>query len=97
MGKLSVKSSVRVATPALVLLNVMVRVETPPALMVDGLKTLKSPTPPGGGTSAHTATLLPASVTALFRAKALPDTFAPVVKVMLVSARIFPKDRKSVG
>jgi hypothetical protein len=30
------------------------------------------------------------SVTAPFRAKTLPDTVAPAVSVMLVSARIFP-------
>ena len=35
-------------------------------------------------------TVLVSIVTAPFRAKALPDTLAPVVSVMLVSARIFP-------
>jgi len=35
-------------------------------------------------------TVLVSIVTAPFRAKALPDTLAPVVRVMLVSARIFP-------
>jgi len=37
-----------------------------------------------------TETPLPSSVTAPFRAKALPDMFAPVFKVMLVSARMSP-------
>jgi len=35
-------------------------------------------------------TLLVSIVTAPFRAKALPDTSAPVFRVMLVSARMFP-------
>ena len=38
----------------------------------------------------QTLTALPSSVTAPFRARACPDTFAPVVKVMLVSARMLP-------
>ena len=41
---------------------------------------------------AHTVaeTVFVSSVTAPFRARALPDTLAPVFMVMLVSARIFP-------
>src|SRR5581483_7191454 len=41
-------------------------------------------------TGVHTVTMLVSIVTAPFRAKTLPDTFAPVVRVMLVSARMFP-------
>ena len=45
-----------------------------------------------GVAAVHTALdmLLVSSVTAPFRAKTLPDTLAPVFRVMLVSARIFP-------
>jgi hypothetical protein len=35
-------------------------------------------------------TVLVSIVTAPFRANALPDTLAPVVRLMLVSARMFP-------
>ena len=45
-----------------------------------------------GVAAAHTLaeTVLVSIVTAPFRARALPDTLAPVFRVMLVSARIFP-------
>src|SRR5450830_406231 len=43
-----------------------------------------------GQAAAHTVMELVSSVTAPFRARSLPDAFAPVVKVMLVSARMFP-------
>ena len=93
LGKVSMSGAVRLAAVASALLKVMVRVETPPALMVAGLKALPSVGGMGvtGGT-AHTemATVLESIVTAPFRARALPDTFAPVLRVMLVSARIFP-------
>ncbi len=42
LGNVSVSGAVRVAFVALVLLKVMVSVETPPALMVAGLKALVS-------------------------------------------------------
>jgi hypothetical protein len=39
----------------------------------------------------HIVILLVSMVTAPFRAKTLPETFAPVVRVMLVSAKMFPR------
>ena len=57
-----------------------------PAGSVVGLRAMMGQAAAGG----HTATLLVSIVTAPFRAKALPDTLAPVFRVMLVSARIFP-------
>ncbi len=44
----------------------------------------------GDGPPLHAVTLLLSSVTVPFRARTLPFTFAPVFKVMLVSARTFP-------
>jgi hypothetical protein len=51
--------------------------------------------------TAHTAmaTALESIVTAPFRARALPDTFAPVVRVMLASARmqgLMPRSRRPI-
>jgi len=59
---------------------------------VPGLKVLSSV---GGvevtGTShAGTVTMLLSSVTAPFRARTLPDTLAPLLRVMLASAKMFP-------
>ena len=75
------------------LLNVMVRVELPPALMVAGLKALLSV----GGTGvpvvpphAEMETVLESIVTEPFCARSLPSTVAPATRVMLVSAKIFP-------
>ena len=92
LGNVSV-SDAELAAVASGLLKVMVRVDVPPALMVAGLKALPSVGGMGvtGGTAhAEMATVLVSIVTAPFRARALPDTFALVVRVMLVSARIFP-------
>jgi hypothetical protein len=93
LGNVSTKFPGKMAAVALALLKVMERVETPPASMVAGLKDLLSVGGIGvtGGTP-HTAaaTLLESSVTAPFRARTLPDTFAPVLRVMLVSARMLP-------
>ena len=44
----------------------------------------------GAGPPKHAVTVLLSSVTAAFRARALPFTLALVFKVMLWSARIFP-------
>jgi hypothetical protein len=43
-----------------------------------------------GGVPWHTETLLVSNVTAPVRAKALPDKVAPVFRVTLAIARIFP-------
>jgi hypothetical protein len=91
-GKSSVNGAVRVTAVELVLVRVIVRVETPPAAMVDGLKTLKSPTPPGGATPAHPLGSMVSliNVTAPFRANALPWRVTPLFTLMLVSAIIVP-------
>jgi hypothetical protein len=90
LGKLSVKSDSRVARE-LVLVNVIVRVEIPPGLMVAGLKILLTPTPrPVGTPHAVASTLLLISVTAPFRAKSLPETLAPLFRLILSSAMITP-------
>jgi hypothetical protein len=88
LGNESMNRPVKLAGVSPELLKVMVRVETPPALIVAGLKVLPRVTdePP------HTGALMvfESSVTAPFRARALPDSVAPVVRAMLVSATIFP-------
>jgi hypothetical protein len=93
LGSVSVNGALRLAAVVLGLLKVIVRVEVPPALMVAGLKALLSV----GGTVVPVApphaameTVLESIVTAPFRARALPATVAPVVREMLVSAKIFP-------
>jgi hypothetical protein len=93
-GKLSVNGAVRVAAAELVLAKVIVRVETPPNPMGDGLNTLKSPTPPAGGTPAHPvgSMLSLINVTAAFRAKALPLRVTPLFMLMLWSAIIVPSN-----
>src|ERR1700682_1711664 len=50
----------------------------------------------GVATRPHTETLLPSSVTAPVRARALPETLAPVFRVTLASARIFPGKKEVV-
>ena len=92
LGKVSTKAVVTVAVLVVVLVNVMVRVELPPEPIVDGLKTLKTPTPAAGGWAAHTiaSAVLVSSVTAPVRAKALPSRVAPLFIVMLASARMLP-------
>ena len=91
LGNLSMSVSV-VARPLVFGLDsVMVRVETSPTSMAAGMKPLPSVGAAGTGNGLHTAEMVLLSiVTAPFRARALPDTFAPVVRVMLVSARILP-------
>jgi hypothetical protein len=89
LGKLSVKSDCRVAR-GLVLVNVIVRVEIPPGLMVAGLKILLTPTPPAATPHGPASTMLLISVTAPFRAKSLPVTLAELSRLILVSARMFP-------
>jgi hypothetical protein len=93
-GKLSVNGAVRVATARLVFVRVIVRVETPPNPMGDGLNTLKSPTPPAGGTPAHPVGSMESliNVTAAFRAKALPLRVTPLFMLMLWSAMIVPSN-----
>jgi hypothetical protein len=93
VGNVSVNGVVRLAAVVLGLLKVIVRVEVPPALMVAGLKALLSV----GGTvvpvvppHAVMEIVLVSIVTAPFRARSLPSTVAPVMRVMLVSAKIFP-------
>jgi len=93
LGNVSVNGAVSVAAATSALLKVMVRVELPPALMVAGLKALLSV----GGTGVpavtpHAAmeTVLVSSVTAPVCARSLPAMVAPVLRVMLVSAKIFP-------
>src|ERR1700731_1765097 len=44
----------------------------------------------GVNTTPQMETLLPSSVTAPVRARALPETLAPVFRVTLASARMFP-------
>jgi hypothetical protein len=93
LGRVSVNGDVRVATVASGLLKVMVRVELPPALMVAGLKAL--PIVGGRGVTGSMAhdeavTRFESIVTAPFRANALPETVASVVRVTLASARMFP-------
>jgi hypothetical protein len=84
LGKVSMNGDSRVASLALVLVNVIVRVEIPAGLMVDGVKVLLIPTPPGV-MSAHkeALTLLLISVTAPFSAKSLPRTLAPSFRLIL--------------
>lgn len=91
-GKLSVKSAVKVASAELVLVKVMVLVELPPPVMVDGIKDTKTPTPPEGGTPEHTVALTVSliNVTAPFCAKALPLRVTPLFMLMLWSAIIVP-------
>jgi len=90
LGKLSVKDVI-VAAPASALLNEIVRVETPPGAMVDGLKTLLTPTPPGVRPEhAPALIVLSSSVTAPVCAKARPFNVAPVFNAIDVLARIFP-------
>jgi hypothetical protein len=93
VGNVSVNGIVRLAAVVLGLLKVIVRVEVPPAVMVAGLKALLSvggtvvPVPPP---HAEMETVLESIVTAPFRARVLPATVAPVVREILVSAKIFP-------
>jgi protein-disulfide isomerase len=92
VGNVSVNEAL-VATVASGLLNVIVRVDVSPASMVAGLKALLSVGGmgvTGGPAHAETVTMLESIVTAPFCARALPETVAPVVRVTLASARIFP-------
>jgi len=81
-GRVSIKGAVRVAAPTLSLLNVIVSLDTPPALMVVGAKTLPSATPPGSGigvtngAQVGTVVVLASVVTVPPKAKARPVKFA---------------------
>jgi hypothetical protein len=93
LGNVSVNGVVRLAAVVLGLLKVIVSVEVPPAVIVAGLKALLSV----GGTGlpvvpphAVMSTVLVSSVTEPFCARSLPWTVAPVMRVMLVSAKTFP-------
>jgi hypothetical protein len=93
LGNVSVNGVVRLAAVVLGLLKVIVRVEVPPAVIVAGLKAVLSV----GGTvvpvvppHAVMLTVLVSSVTEPFCARSLPWTVAPVMRVMLVSAKTFP-------
>jgi hypothetical protein len=90
VGNESVSGAVSVAAVLPALLKVMVRVETPPAAIVAGLKAFT--TVGGLAATAQVAmeTVLESIVTAPFRARARPDMVALVSREMLVSARIFP-------
>jgi hypothetical protein len=90
-GKLSVNGAVKVAALRFGLVSVIVSVDTPAALIMAGTKALL--TVGGAGvTKGHSGaeTTLVSIVTAPVRARALPEMLAPVVRVMLASARIFP-------
>lgn len=91
VGSESTSGEVKLAALPLALLKVMVRTEVPPAVMLAGLKALLTV---GGTTVAppheETETIFESSVTAPFCARALPESVAFVVSVMLVKARIFP-------
>ena len=92
-GKVSVNGALRVATVLLGLTSVMVRVEVPPALIIAGEKALLRVG--GAGVTGVMAQedgvmRLESRVTAPFRARALPEIVAFVVRLMLVSARMFP-------
>ena len=91
LGKVSVNAA-PVAGLVLALLKVMVRVETPPAPMVAGSNALANVGVVMGDAPAQPPLVmwLSSSVTSPFRAKALPNTFAPVCSAMSVSATIFP-------
>lgn len=91
VGKMSMSGAVKVATLVLGLDSVIVRVDTPPILMVNGLKPLPSVgAVVGVPLQMEGVITLLSSVTAPLRAKALPDKSAPVVRVMLWSASMFP-------
>jgi hypothetical protein len=91
LGNVSTSGAVKLAAVAFALLKSRVRVEMPPAVIEAGLKDLFTV---GGVTAtavhAETETVLLSMVTAPFCARALPDTVASAVKVMLVSARMLP-------
>src|SRR5487761_2640727 len=93
LGRVSMSGVVRVVTSSSGLLKVTVSVETPPALMVAGLKALPSVggmVGLGGAARLHSEPALLSIVTAPVRAKALPFALALVFKVMLSCARILP-------
>jgi hypothetical protein len=91
VGKMSINAALKVATFVLGLDSVMVRVDTPPVLIVAGLKPLPSVGAEASGTLHMDGLItLLSIVTATLRAKALPDTVAPVFSVMLSSASMFP-------
>lgn len=93
VGSVSVSGAVRLVAVLSGLLRVRVRVDVPSALIVTGLKALPSVGgrwTPGGAAHTEIATALESIVTAPFWARALPDTFVLVLRVILVSARIFP-------
>ena len=97
-GKVSTNGEVILAAVALALLNVMVRVDAPPALIAAGLNAFPSVGGTGmtGAIHEETVITLSSKVTAPFCASALPDKVASVVTVILVSARIFPTKVVSV-
>ena len=84
-GKLSTSGAVRAAGVALGFSKVMVLVETPPALMITGLKLA-----PIVGPQNVAVMALVSIVTAPVSAKALPIKVVPVFSVILASAIILP-------
>ncbi len=91
LGKLSMSGAVKVAALGFGLDSVVVRVDTPPVLMVAGVKLLLSVGAEADGTLHEEAVItLLSIVTAPLRAKALPDTSAPVNREMLVRASMLP-------
>src|SRR5439155_596737 len=91
-------------SPPTMVAPVLVTVEAPRTAKVLAAPRLPAPVPKSGsgggggkggkqGADAHTAeTLLASIVTAPLSAKVLPNTLAPVFRVMLASARIFPEN-----
>lgn len=92
-GSVSPKSAFNVATEGFALLKVIVSVELPPALIMSGLKAFPIVGGIGmiGGRHVEAVTTLESRVTAPFRARALPNKLALVLRVMLVRARILPR------
>lgn len=92
LGRLSMSGELKVATLALGLDSVIVRVDTPPVLMVAGLKLFPSVVASAEVDTPHeeAVIVLVSIVTAPLRARARPFKFAPVFRVMLVSASMFP-------
>lgn len=91
-GRVSTSGAVSVATLGFGLDSVTVRVDRPPALILLGMNDLASAGVADGviGPSEHTEILLVSRVTAPVCANARPDSEAPVITEMLVSARMLP-------
>jgi hypothetical protein len=97
-GKVSTKAVVSVATPALLLLNVMVSLDTPPAVILVGKNALLLVAVPAGvtgGTKAAqvgTVIVVASVVTVPPNDKALPVTFAKCPNVIPASSMMVPRN-----